>query len=118
MKLLKIVTLILSLSSFMIHADELKVGAKIKLELSSNPTTGYSWHLQTELPKDAIIKIIGSGYEPLKNVSAQLVGSGGTQFWNIKAKKQGTIRLIFEKRRPWEKNIEPVDVKTIDITVK
>jgi predicted secreted protein len=84
-------------------------------ELSSNPTTGYSWYLSKEIPKNAPIVVVKSGYQA---DDTGLVGSGGTQWWDIKGIKKGSYTLILEYKRPWEKNVKPVDRKKIVIIVR
>ena len=93
----------------------LKKGQTHIIELPSNPTTGFSWYLKDKLPVKSIVGIQKTGYEPEKT---GLVGSGGTQFWNIRARRQGTIHVTFEYKRPWEKGTEPAETKEFVIEIK
>ena len=93
----------------------LKKGETNHLELPSNRTTGYSWYPSKEIPKNAPIAITKSGYEA---DDTGLVGSGGNQYWDIKGIKKGNCTLILEYKRPWEKNVKPVDVRKFMFQVK
>jgi predicted secreted protein len=72
------------------------------IQLKSNPTTGYSWLLQTYDPK--LIKLVQHRYVPPKQM---LVGAGGVEQWEFQltdaafiAPQPIFIKLIY--RRPWE----------------
>jgi predicted secreted protein len=78
----------------------LKIGTIFHLELPSNPTTGYSWYLSQPLPQNAPISIQKSGYHAPKR---RRIGSGGTQFWDIKAQHRGKATLTLEYKRAWGK---------------
>ena len=92
----------------------LKVGETHRIELPSNPTTGYSWFPTKKIDDSPHINLVKTGYEPGKAV----VGGGGTQYWEIKGKAKGTSMLIFQKKRPWEKKTKPVDVRKFVINVE
>ncbi len=93
----------------------LQKGETQRLELSSNPTTGYSWYLSKEIPQNAPIVVVKSGYQADET---GLVGSGGTQWWDIKGNKKGKCTLILEYKRPWEKSVKPAETKKIAINVR
>ena len=113
-----------------------EVGQTFLIKLPSNPTTGYSWQLLS-LPPDSIhlqnkrfrqdrLSQISAGQEPNDQtttlqqfgdsepniVEPELVGVGGMEIWTFKALKADSIELLFEYRRPWEKNI-PAEYKKI-----
>ncbi len=98
-----------------VTAIHLKVGQTHRLELKSNPTTGYSWYPTKKIEKNPIIQLVKSGYEADK---AHLVGSGGTQYWEIKGKKAGNYNLTLQYKRPWEKKTKAAEVKKFVITVE
>ena len=93
----------------------IKTGQTYRLELKSNPTTGYSWYPLKQVSKKAPISIIKSGYEA---DHTGLVGSGGMQYWEIKGKKAGSYKLTLHYKRPWEKKVDPIEVKKFMITVE
>ncbi|MFC1570769.1 protease inhibitor I42 family protein, partial [Candidatus Omnitrophota bacterium] len=79
-------------------------GKILKIELESNPTTGYSWEIAGFAGSDVLGRTGKYEYKP----DSDRVGSGGVQIFKFKAKEKGSAKIIFEYRRPWEKNIEPV----------
>ena len=89
-----------------------KVGSIIKIELISNPTTGYSWKW-TNKESISILDSIGYSFVPKSN----LVGSGGVEIWEFKCKKKGTEVIKFSYNRSWEPD-STVEQKEISITVK
>lgn len=88
-------------------------GETFRVELKSNPTTGYRWEANKIDGKK--LKITKSGYIPAKT---NLVGSGGVEWWEIKAvgKGRGTVSLVY--RRSWEKGVPPINNCTISFIVK
>lgn len=98
-----------------IQSISLKAGETQLIELPSNPTTGYSWYPTKKIENNPIISLVKSGYEA--NNTA-LIGSGGTQFWEIKGKKPGSYTLTLQYKRPWEKKVKPIEIKKFVITVK
>ena len=104
-----------SITAITVEHISLNVGQTHRIELRANPTTGFSWYPAKELLKNAAIAIVNQGHTPDKT---GLIGSGGTQFWEIKGKKPGTYTLILEYKRPWEKTAKPAEVKKFVITVK
>jgi inhibitor of cysteine peptidase len=73
------------------------VGNTFLLELPSNPTTGFDWHFDNLDEKT--FQIISSGYTP---VAPQLCGSGGKDYWTIKALKPGNYKIKLLYYRTWE----------------
>lgn len=98
-----------------ITAIHLKVGQTHRLELKSNPTTGFSWYPLKQVSKKAPISIVRSGYEA---DNTGLVGSSGMQYWEIKGKKTGPYTLTLQYKRPWEKKVKPTEVKKFAIIVE
>ena len=119
MKIMYLICLILFLSPFT-HALETQTisvnkGQTKRITLESNPSTGYSWALTKTVKKHDPIVITKSGYIPEQT---DRVGAGGMQFWDIKARMPGKTELLFEYKRPWEKNTAPVKTKEVIIYVK
>jgi inhibitor of cysteine peptidase len=102
-------------SPIIINSINLKVGETQRIELRSNPTTGYSWYPTKKIEKNPIITLVKSGYEA---DNTGLVGSGGIQFWEIRGKKAGSYTLTLQYKRPWEKKVKPVEVKKFVIEVQ
>jgi len=116
--MLKKIILSTFLFSIIAHASvenlRYKKGDTFTIALPSNPTTGYKWQLAQPLAVKSIVGISKSEYKPKKT---GLIGSGGTQVFTLRARRQGTIHLIFEYKRPWEKGTEPAETKEFTIEV-
>lgn len=86
-------------------------GQILGIELESNPTTGYSWFVTSKVSN--ILKQQGdSQYVE----SAPRLGAGGIQLYSFKAINKGKTDLIFEYKRPWEK--ESAEKHTVEVTVQ
>ena len=101
-------------------ADDLTCGSEVvlngdntRIQLKSNPTTGYSWRLAKPL---VLFDLVRSEYE--SSARAQpAAGSGGIQFFTLNAKQLGEETLRFEYVRPWEKDVAPVKTQACKVTV-
>jgi inhibitor of cysteine peptidase len=73
-------------------------GEKFKIELQSNPSTGYRWQLV--FFNKSILKHLSSEFAP-KTINQ--IGTAGIQRFKFEATKEGTtiIKLIY--KRPWER---------------
>ena len=80
------------------HALTVRRGEKFKIELESNPSTGYRWHLV--FFNNSILKLISSEF--VSKIANQ-IGSTGIQRFNFEATKQGTTSIEIIYKRPWER---------------
>ena len=89
------------------------VNGQIKIELQSNPTTGYSWQWKNKSSVN-IVDTINFQYVPAKT---GLMGSGGVEHWQFKGIKSGidSIKLIY--CRPWD-STSVVQTKIFVVRVK
>jgi inhibitor of cysteine peptidase len=94
----------------------LKVNDVITIKLESNITTGYKWNLSDETSTD-IMTLISSDYKTA-NTDESLVGGGGYETFNFKAKSKGSTAIILTYNRPWEKGEEPAKTYKINIVVE
>ena len=69
----------------------LLAGESIKVTLSTNVTTGYSWSTKVTFAKSAVTVSKGAYTAP----STDLVGAPGTTTWIITAKKTGVAVVKF-----------------------
>jgi predicted secreted protein len=74
-----------------------KKNGTLRIELASNPSTGYQWFFDQLDP--AYFQVIESGY---RSNSKRVVGGGGTAWWEIKCLKAGESRVRLLYYRPWE----------------
>ena len=75
----------------------LTVGDEIKIELESNPGTGYEW-----IPEDKSVQHfdnIHTDYKPLSEVSAP--GSAELSIINLQAKIESEGEVILHYIQPW-----------------
>jgi predicted secreted protein len=107
--MMKIFTLILLLISCQPknkpqNANQMKVGEIKTIELTGIPTSGYLWEYELSSKGNVEIKS-----ELVTN--DKLLGGKATEIFKIKALKKGTINIVFNLRRPWEKDIKPLETK-------
>ncbi len=87
-------------------------GKIFRLELASNPTTGFDWHLEGLDTKS--LKVVSSGFNPPKS---NLVGAGGTAWWEIQPLKSGKHPIHLLYYRVWEGKEKSVDQYTLQLNV-
>jgi inhibitor of cysteine peptidase len=94
-------------------------GTPIVLVLQSNPTTGYSWTV-TSLPDPGHVSLDSpiEGRYVATPVGSGVVGSGGTQSWDLHATKAGTTSIVLAYARPWESGVPPVEAFAVTFIVQ
>jgi len=75
-------------------------GQDLVLSLTSNPSTGYDWHLQDISP--SILEQTEVNYKSGSSANLVPVGSGGTKVYTFRAKKAGESNLTLAYQRSWE----------------
>lgn len=70
---------------------KLRHGSTITVNISENPSTGYTW--QTETQKVCSVTISKGNFE--QDQSEGLVGVGGTKTFEVTAKKSGSCLIEF-----------------------
>jgi inhibitor of cysteine peptidase len=95
------------------HSIELHVGDTLELTLSSNPTTGFQWEVS-----DRDITILQPSGEPEFESSSDSVGSGGKTIMRFKVVGTGQTKLKLIYHRPFEKDVPPVQIFEVDVTVR
>ena len=111
-----------SRSSMTVNADksysgrtlDLRVGDGVKVTLAENPTTGYKWELLAR--PEPICVIVSDAY--VANTAVGTVGAGGVHNWDFRAVDKGTTTVSLAYRRPWEKDVAPVQTFTLTLVVK
>lgn len=79
------------------HDLFVRCGDKFKIEVESNPSTGYKWHL-IFFNKD-ILKLISSEF--VSKLTNQ-IGSSAIERFNFEAKKEGRTNIKIVYKRAWE----------------
>ncbi len=93
---------------------DLRVGDGVKVTLAENPTTGYKWEFLSK--PEPICVIVTDAY--VANTAIGTVGSGGVHNWDFRAVDKGTTTVSLAYRRPWEKDVAPVQTFTLTLVVK
>jgi inhibitor of cysteine peptidase len=78
-------------------------GDAIVIELPDQPTTGYRWEIASVDP--ALVEVEGSEFAS----SGPGIGAGGIVTWRLRARAAGRTRLELARRRPWERDREPIE---------
>lgn len=89
-----------------------RVGRTFTVRLSSNPSTGYAWHLTP----DEHVDVVDETFE--SSAAEGMVGSGGTQVFTLRARQVGRTTLTFVHRRAWERDLPPLQVETVAVRVR
>lgn len=97
-----------SIQSSTEHALVISEGKSGSISLNSNPTTGYSWFLM-DIENNPYITFVDEHFHTSKTT---LSGAPGVQEFVFKGKSIGETVLKFEYKRPWKKNIAPIQVRT------
>lgn len=88
------------LFSFQSRIMKVRQGEVFKVILKSNHSTGYSWQWDNKSNES----IIDSVYMDYVLSDKAMIGGGGNEIWEFKAKKKGKQKLIMHYKRPWEKD--------------
>jgi len=83
---------------------DLREGERLEVTLSGNPTTGYSWELDSV--DESILRSLG---KPRYAASSGATGSGGEFIFAFEAKAPGKTELRLVYCRPWEKGTKPAE---------
>jgi inhibitor of cysteine peptidase len=73
-------------------------GAKLIVELPSNPSTGFGWSAAA-IANEATVSENGNEYVA---PDGQALGAAGKQVWTFTANAKGTTKVSMEYGRPWE----------------
>lgn len=90
-----------------------RVGDKISLELTANPTTGYQWQ-RVESRQEDLVRFVSRDFTA---AAPGRLGSGGMETWQFMALKPGRAYIEFEYVRPWEGETLPAQRKTIIVEI-
>ena len=95
-----------------IESINTKAGSTFTIKVSGNPTTGFGWYLKNkeELTKSQVLVAsnlneYGSAEYYSDPHPEGMVGVGGNYYFKFKANAAGNVMLIFEHKRPWEKEV-------------
>lgn len=93
---------------------EIKTGQEFTINLSSNPSTGYSWSVDDTYNKNITSKISN---EFLAS-NSEMIGAPGKELWVFKGTNKGNTKLNFVYSRQREKITSQINSKSFIVTVK
>jgi predicted secreted protein len=96
---------------------ELSTGQTLKITLTSNPSTGYSWEKVSG--EETVIKPIGEPAFVSDPNPSGAVGVGGKTTFTLEAAEMSdetTLKLVYH--RPWEKDTLPIQTFEVKVVVK
>ncbi len=90
------------------HAGQtlkLAVGQPAIIELEANPSTGYSWTVDTQASSNlSILRIDDRGFSQSPD-GQRLMGAPGVHRWSVQATRPGNASISFIYRRPFETSV-------------
>ncbi len=95
---------------------ELAAGQVLEVTLESNPTTGYSWQV-SEVDRAVLAQVGEAEFQEAPIEGEQMVGAGGVETLRFTA-GPGETTLTLEYRRPWEKDVDPLETFTVQVMVR
>ena len=81
----------------------------LEVRLDGNPTTGYTW----EIASEGIVELVDRSHRPTSDAD----GSPGITTLVFAPTATGTGDLVLIYHRSWEEGVEPLETRTITITV-
>ncbi len=90
------------------------LGSRVTVELEGRPGTGYGWSLHSG--DASVLKPLGKPKNVIPRPERKLDGVELTVF-RFKAVRKQTCALEFVYRRPWEKDVPPVETASFEIIV-
>ena len=89
------------------------VGDEFQVVLESNVTTGYGWHLETDLD-NAVLELVGERYE---DPVIDRVGAAGRQVFDFRAVGDGSTFVQLWYIRPFDDPADPDDRAQFEVIV-
>jgi len=93
---------------------EIKTGQEFTINLTSNPSTGYSWSVDDTYNKNIMSKI-SNEFIPS---NSEMIGAPGKELWVFKGVRKGETKLNFVYIRQREDETSQINSKTFNVTVK
>ncbi len=93
--------------------QRLAVGQELRVALNANPSTGYQWVVDGELP--AVLEQAG---EPEYTVGSMALGAMGTDTWTFRAAEAGTGLLRMKYWRSFESTSPPIEEFELKVIVE
>lgn len=94
-------------------ARNLTVGQQMRVTLEANPTTGYQWSIDGELPPQ-----LAQEGEPEYLATSPALGAAGTEAWTFTARQSGRADLKLKYWRSFEPTVAPIGTFTVTVEVE
>jgi len=92
--------------------QSLDTGQQMAIGLEANPSTGYAWAVDGELPA----QLTQSG-EPEYAAESGLVGASGVETWRFTAAEPGEGVLKLKYWRSFEPTVAPIETFSVTVEV-
>jgi len=93
---------------------EIKTGQEFTINLTSNPSTGYSWSVDDTYNKNIMSKI-SNEFIPS---NSEMIGAPGKELWVFRGTNKGNTKLNFVYSRQRENITSQINSKSFNVTVK
>lgn len=93
----------------------LDVGQSLRIELKSNPSTGYRWQ-SVEQPDPAVLVSASEEYKP--TVGLPMPGRGGSTVWLFSGKGSGATKIHLAHVPPGRTVADAADHFRLDVVVR
>ncbi len=94
-------------------SNEIKIGQRFYVELTSNESTGYTWQYSCSASS---VEYLSDKIFCVKN--CDLSGAPNQRIWIFTGKSAGTAELTFKYFRSWEDESTAVDTVVYKIVIK
>jgi inhibitor of cysteine peptidase len=98
-----------------------KAPGEFSIKIESNPTTGYSWAMQPLKENEQILvkfkqqKVEEPGEE---SKTEKLLGAPTYEIFTFEALAPGEAVIMLHYRRPWEKDVPPIQKHKVIVTIE
>lgn len=92
---------------------ELNAGQTLIVSLEGNPTTGYTWEA-AELDEQVLQQVGETEFKP----DSDAIGAGGVQTLRFETMNSGQTTLKLVYHRPWEEDLEPAEIFSVQVVVR
>ena len=97
-----------------VDPSAMRIGEELEIALESNPSTGYSWAVQSPTD-DAVLELVSTDFiEP--DAPDGMAGVPGTEVFSFRATGVGSVTVLLHYVRSWEPDA-PADTHSQDVTV-
>ncbi len=99
-------------NAHLINEFQIETGDKIRVNLCSNPSTGFQWGYETSTSN-----ILNEEDHDFEEPAANATGAAGTETWTFEAVEKGTVEVHMAYSQPWEGGQKEERTYTMYVTV-